>query len=115
MASRLGENRKEKTTWLNVEIWGRTAEVVEQYLVKGQEVSFIGEIETGSYEKDDGQRRYYSRMQAYQMELGAKPKGNGNPKGGVSKSELEDAMRKAINLTKGGVDEDTAIKAILQL
>lgn len=111
-----GEERKEKTTWLDVEVWGRTAEVVEEYVVVGQEVTFTGKLDVGSYEKD-GQRHYYTRMEAKNMELGAKPKdksGSGDSGGGMDANMVEGLMRKAIRLKENGVDEDTAVKAIFQ-
>ena len=109
-----GGERKEKTTWLDVDVWGRTAEVLEEYVVVGQEVTFTGKLDTGSYEKD-GQRHYYTRMEARQMELGAKPRDSqSSESSGLDTELVEGLMRKAIRLKENGVDEDTAVKAIFQ-
>jgi single-strand DNA-binding protein len=48
----------ERTVWLKVTAWRRTAEVVSQYVKKGQQVMVIGSlIEADSYEGRDGNTR----------------------------------------------------------
>jgi len=53
--SRSGEAKK-KTSFPNCKAWGKEAEYIEQFK-KGDRVAVIGEIETGSYEKN-GQKVY---------------------------------------------------------
>ena len=38
--------------------FGKTAEFAEQYLEKGTKIAVTGRIQTGSYENQDGERRY---------------------------------------------------------
>jgi len=47
---------KEKTNYPNCKVWGKDAEFVEQF-AKGDKLAVLGEIETGSYEKN-GQKVY---------------------------------------------------------
>ena len=41
--------RKEKTTWWRVAVWGQQAEVVSQYVSKGRQVMVIGTVEARAY------------------------------------------------------------------
>lgn len=38
--------------------WGKTAELIGRYFNKGKEIAVQGRIQTGSYEAQDGTRRY---------------------------------------------------------
>ena len=68
-------NRGEETEWHNVVLFGKTAEIAQQYLQKGSEVYVEGRLRTRSYEKD-GVKRYSTEIIAEQMQLGAKAHGN---------------------------------------
>ena len=49
---------KEETTFVDVEAWGRTAELVGQYLTKGRSCFIEGRLRLDSWEdKKDGQKR----------------------------------------------------------
>ena len=50
-----GYGERKKTTFLNITVFGKTAETCEKYLHKGSKAAISGRIQTGSYEKD-GQR-----------------------------------------------------------
>jgi len=47
----------EKTEWHNVVLWGRSAEIAEQYLKKGGKVGIEGRIEYREYTDKDGIKR----------------------------------------------------------
>ncbi len=53
--------KKSKTTWHNIVIWGALANVAAQYLHKGDQVYLEGKIDTRSYEKD-GITRYVTEI-----------------------------------------------------
>ena len=48
--------KKEKTEWHRVVFFGRPAEVIEQYMKKGQQLYVEGRLETSKYEKDGIER-----------------------------------------------------------
>lgn len=73
-------NRQEETEWHNVVLFGRTAEVAQQYLTKGSEVYVEGRLRTRSYEKD-GQKRYFTEIVGESMQLGARAGAGGAPAG----------------------------------
>lgn len=50
------------TQWHNVVAWGKTAEIIESYVVKGKEVAVEGKLTTRSWEDKDGQKRYTTEV-----------------------------------------------------
>lgn len=65
---------EEKVTFHNVVSFGKTAENVAQYVVKGQEVYVEGRQENDTYEKKDGTTGYRSQVIAQIVQFGQKPK-----------------------------------------
>lgn len=65
-------NRGEETEWHNVVLFGKTAEIAQQYLQKGSEVYIEGRLRTRSYEKD-GVKRYSTEIIGESLQLGARP------------------------------------------
>ena len=49
---------KDETDFINCIAFGKTAETISQYLTKGRQVCVHGEIRTGSYDAQDGTKRY---------------------------------------------------------
>ena len=65
--------RKEKVEFHNVVVWGRLAEVCEQYLKKGSKIYIEGRMQTRDWEGEDGVKRYKTEIVAENMiMLGAK-------------------------------------------
>lgn len=54
--------KQQKTTWHNIVIWGKLAEVANQYLTKGSTVYLEGKIDNRSYDDKDGNKRYVSEI-----------------------------------------------------
>ena len=50
------------TQWHNVVAWGKTADIVEQYVGKGKEVAVEGKLTTRSYETKEGEKRYVTEI-----------------------------------------------------
>lgn len=50
------------TQWHNVVAWNKTAEIIEKYLVKGNEVAIEGKLTTRSYDDKDGNKRYITEI-----------------------------------------------------
>lgn len=48
----------ESAEWVNVEAWGKLAELCETYLAKGDRVYISGPMKTNSWEDQDGNTRY---------------------------------------------------------
>ena len=76
---RSGE-RKEETDWHNVVIFGRQAEVAQQYLKKGSEVYIEGRLRTHKYVgKKDSIERYVTEIVCEFLQMGARPQGKSAP------------------------------------
>lgn len=57
-------NSQEETTWFRVSVWGRQAEVCNQYLEKGRLALIEGDIRTGQYDDAQGVTRYTWELRA---------------------------------------------------
>ena len=65
--------KKEETEWHNVVVFGKTAEVAQQYLVKGSEVYIEGRLHTRKYTDKQGVERYATEVVCESLRLGARP------------------------------------------
>ena len=50
------------TQWHNLVAWGKTAEIIEKYVSKGQEIAIEGKLTNRSYEDKSGAKRYISEV-----------------------------------------------------
>lgn len=73
--------KKEKTEWHRVVMFGKVAEIAGEYCRKGSQVYIEGKLETREWEKD-GIKRYTTEikvdMQGTMQLLGGKPADGGN-------------------------------------
>lgn len=73
--------KKEKTEWHRIVVWGKLAEVAGEYCKKGQQLLVQGKLVTREWEKD-GSKRYTTEIVlqgpgAVMQMLGGKPEGQG--------------------------------------
>jgi single-strand DNA-binding protein len=52
----------EQTEWHRVTAWGKTAEIIEKYVVKGKEVAIEGKLSHRSYEDKNGEKKYITEV-----------------------------------------------------
>ncbi len=52
----------EDTQWHNVVAWGKTADIVENFLTKGKQVALEGKLTHRSYETKEGEKRYITEV-----------------------------------------------------
>ena len=50
------------TQWHNVIAWNKTAEIVEKYLTKGNEIAVEGKLTSRSYENKEGVKKYITEI-----------------------------------------------------
>lgn len=62
-----GGQKKEKTAWHTVVVWGERGERLHRDLVKGALVTVVGEIEYRKHKDKDGVERYYTDIVASQV------------------------------------------------
>ncbi len=75
----------EETTFVDVTLWGRTAEVATEYLNKGSNVLIEGRLKLDTWEKD-GKKNSKLRVVGDKMQMlgGKGGGGGGGPRGGGS-------------------------------
>jgi single-strand DNA-binding protein len=62
-------NQQERTEWHNIVLWGRLAEIANDYLKKGSAVYIEGRLQTRSWEDRDGNKRYTTEIVGTQMQM----------------------------------------------
>ena len=50
------------TQWHQVVAWGKTADIIEKYVLKGKEVAVEGKLTTRTWEDKDGMKRYTTEV-----------------------------------------------------
>jgi len=61
--------RQEKVEWHRVVVWGKTAESLAQYLVKGKQIYVEGNLQTRDWTDKDGVKRYTTEVRAFEVTL----------------------------------------------
>lgn len=75
----------EETTFVDVTLWGRTAEVAGEYLSKGSPVLIEGRLKLDTWEGNDGQKKSKLKVVGEKMQLlGARGGGGGSGGSGGS-------------------------------
>lgn len=80
-------SRREETTFVDVTLWGRDAEVAGEYLAKGRPVLIEGRLQLDTWDdKQTGQKRSKLRVVGERMQLlGGRGDGGGGGGGGSSR------------------------------
>ena len=70
--------KKEEVCFVDVEAWGRQAEIANEYLQKGRPVFVDGSLKFDSWEADDGTKRSRLRVRAFRFQfIGGPQDGDG--------------------------------------
>ena len=82
-----GSDWVDETTFVDVTLWARTAEVANEYLSKGSSVLIEGRLKLESWENNEGQKRSKLKVIADRMQmLGGRGGGGGGGGGGQSQT-----------------------------
>lgn len=87
--------QKERTEWINIEVWGNAAEACQKYLSKGSQCYVEGKLQTDKWEKD-GVTRYSTKVRADTVQFLGSPRDSGapsrpaSPPAASSQQELDD-------------------------
>lgn len=52
----------EQTEWHRLTAWGKTAEIIEKYVVKGKEVAIDGKLTHRTYDDKNGEKRFITEV-----------------------------------------------------
>jgi single-strand DNA-binding protein len=70
--------KQEQTEFHNVVAWGRLAEIINQYLKKGNKIFIEGRLQTRDWEGQDGVKRYRTEIVAENMVMLGGNRGEGS-------------------------------------
>ena len=95
-------NKISKTDWHSLVFWGKLAEIVTKYVVKGQELFVSGRLEYREYENKDKQTVHRTDIIVSDMQMGQKPKGYDEKK----PYPIDSAKKKEDDIPTINLDED---------
>lgn len=105
---KVGDERKEEVTYVDVTLWGRLAEIAGEYCRKGKPVYIEGRLQLDSWEdKATGQKRSKLRVVGEEMQLLGPKMGGGSP-GGADEEYSERPPRREQPSSGGGFSRGTA-------
>lgn len=61
--------RQERTEWHNIDLWGKQAESLSEYLVKGKQVYIEGRLQTDEYTDKEGQKKKSTKVRCERVVL----------------------------------------------
>jgi single-strand DNA-binding protein len=98
--------RQDRTEWHNIVVWGKQAELANQYLKKGRTVYIEGKITTRSWDDKDGNKKYRTEIVAFTMQfIGGN--GGGAPSSGGSSSYSDPGIPEMPSYDMGPVSQDS--------
>ena len=84
--------RQERTEWHRIVIWGKTAEALEPYLLKGRQVYVEGKLQTRKWQDRDGNDKYTTEIRSDRIVLlGGRGGGAGSDGGDYGSRESSGA------------------------
>ena len=93
--------RKERTEWHRIVVWGKQAEIAGEYLRKGRSVYVEGSLQTREWTDRDGNKRYTTEIKAQRFQmLGGRGDADRAPMGG------DPPQHQVAEPADGGYDED---------
>lgn len=86
--------KQEETTYVEVTLWGRQAEVVQQYVTKGSPIYIEGRLQLDSWDdKETGKKRSKLRVIGENFQfLSGKPGGGGGGPGGYTAERTQQSQ-----------------------
>ncbi len=90
--------KKEDTQWHRVILWGKTAESLQDYLVKGKQIYVEGKLQTRKWKDKDGNDKYTTEVRGDRVVLlsgGGGGGGRGGESGGGGRSTAADEFSHA--------------------
>lgn len=95
---------QQDTDFINIEVWGKTAENCVKYLEKGRQVAIVGSLRIEKYQKD-GENKLSTKVRADKVKF----LGTGKPAPQASEPEFEpvaDFIEATATVIEAGLDGD---------
>ena len=61
------QNGETEADWHSIVAWGKTAEIINEHVGKGDRILVTGRLVQGSYETSQGERRYSTEVHAVEV------------------------------------------------
>ena len=94
--------KQEEATFADVTIWGKQAETLEQYLLKGRHVMVVGRLKLNKWETSEGDKR--SKLTVVAEKVNLTPNSGGNRNDGSSSPSRTTKPSK--QMVKAGAEEE---------
>lgn len=100
------EDGERQADFISCIAWNKNAENIAKYFTKGREIAIDGHIQTGSYDANDGTKRYTTDVIVdFFSFVDSKETQVGNKEQDIQKQEVEDPF-KDIGEEIGALDDD---------
>ena len=110
---------KETVTYVDVEVWGRTAENCKQYLTKGRPVFVEGQLRLDQWETPQGEKKSRMKVRADRVQFlgggggagggGSRPSGGSQPAAAPSETGRTSARPPVVSEDRPPVQQDDDI------
>lgn len=84
-----GEKR-ERTEWHRIVVWGKQAEIASEYLRKGRQVYIEGSLQTREWTDREGNKRTTTEVRAQRLQLLGRPDERPAPATGAAEQEVSE-------------------------
>ena len=96
--------RQEKTEWHRVVMWGKTAETLAEYLLKGRQIYVEGRLQTRQWDDRDGKKRYTTEIRSDRVVLlGGRGGGSGGGVRDEGQEQRAPAPSEGVELTEDDI------------
>jgi single-strand DNA-binding protein len=92
--------KQEKTEWHRIVLWGKMAESLKDYLIKGKQIYVEGRLQTRQWDDKEGVKRYTTEIRGDRIVLlGGGGGGGARPqtRAGGASSAMEDPMGEPVS------------------
>ncbi len=96
-------NKQEAVEYHNVVAFGRSAELIGQYLKKGQPIFIEGRLQTRSWETD-GKKNYRTEIVLDNFQFGPKGMGGGNQTDREPRQDMQDIQEPSSKSSSSPID-----------
>src|SRR3954447_4748948 len=84
--------KQEKTEWHRIVLWGKSAESLSEYLVKGKQIYVEGRLQTRKWQDKDGNDKYTTEIRGDRIVLLGGGGGGGGRGGGAQRAQRPAAV-----------------------
>jgi single-strand DNA-binding protein len=94
---------QERTEWHNIDLWGKQAETLTEYLRKGKQVYVEGRLQTDEYTDKEGNKRKTTRVRCDRVVLLG---GGGGARGAAMERGSDEPARSGGDVAEPLTDDD---------